>query len=101
MDIDRQRGAAVRLLESLGYGYHDDAWALSAEPPGAVGEPLPFTAEADALHGTLMRRADGLTSLTENSEEEGELKTMVEALEAYEHELRPLGRDPNVPRGKV
>src|SRR6516164_7394333 len=100
MDIDRQCVAAVRLLGSLGYASHDDAWAFSAEPPGAVGEALPFTAEADTLHGALMRRADALAGLTENSEEEGELKTIVEALETYEHKRWPLGRDPKVSRGK-
>jgi hypothetical protein len=91
MDIDRQCVAAVRLLGSLGYASHDDAWAFSAEPPGAVAEPLPFTAEADALHGALMRRADALAGLTENSEEEGELKTNVEAL--------GIAGDPQASRG--
>jgi hypothetical protein len=26
MDIDKQRIAAVRTLEALGYGYHGDQW---------------------------------------------------------------------------
>jgi hypothetical protein len=43
------------VLEGLGY----TEWL----PPAAVavGAPVPFTFEADAMHGALMRRADALT----------------------------------------
>jgi hypothetical protein len=48
MDIDKQRIADVRALESLGYSYRGGEWL-----PTATAPPLPITAEADA-----MRRAD-------------------------------------------
>jgi hypothetical protein len=56
MDVDRQRIAAVRALEALGYGYNHRTgeWLPPAAPP------LPLIVEADAMHGALMRRADAL-----------------------------------------
>jgi hypothetical protein len=49
-------------------------------PPAAP--PLPLTAEADAMHGALMRRADALAGCQEGSGEETELKGIVDPLEA-------------------
>jgi hypothetical protein len=97
MDIDKQRISAVRTLEAIGYRYRDGEWMA---PGAAVGSPLPFTAEADAIHGMLMLRADALAGCTENSEEETELQAIVDLIEAYEVKRWPLGRDPNVPGGK-
>jgi hypothetical protein len=96
MDIDRQRIAAVRALEALGYGYshRTGEWLPPAAPP------LPLIPEADAMHGALMRRADALAGCTKASDEEGELETIVDLLEAYEAKRWPLGKDPNVPGGK-
>jgi hypothetical protein len=67
MDINRQRIAAARTLEALGYAYQGGQWV----PPTAATtpSPLPMTAEADALHGALMRRADALVACTEGSDE--------------------------------
>jgi hypothetical protein len=94
MELDRQRIAAVSLLETMGYRYQSGKWEPSASAP------LPLSWEADAMHGALMRRADALAGCTENSEEEIELKAIVDALEAYEAKRWPLGRDPNVQHGK-
>jgi hypothetical protein len=59
-----------------------------------------LTAETNAMHGALMRRADALAGCTNGSDEEGELETIVDLLEAYEVKRWPVGKDPNVPRGK-
>jgi hypothetical protein len=94
MDIDKQRISAVRTLEALGYSYSNGEWLPSGAVTGAVGAPLPFTAEADAMHGMLMLRADALTGCTESSEEETELQAVVDLLEAYELKRWPLGKEP-------
>ena len=97
MDIDRKRIAAVRTLEALGYVYR--SWEWSA-PASDAATPLSFLAKADDMHGALMRRADALAGCTEGSNEETELKAIVDAIEAYEAIRWPLGKDPNVPGGK-
>jgi hypothetical protein len=94
MVIDRKRISAVRALEALGYVYRDDEWL----PPTSA--PISITAEADSMHGVLMDRADALMGCTENSEEEAELKAIVDTIEAYEAKRWPLGKDSNVPGGK-
>jgi hypothetical protein len=100
MGIDKQRISAVRMLEAIGYNYRNDEWLPPGAVAGAVGAPLPFTAEADAMHGMLMLRADTLASCQEGSGEESELEAIVDLLEAYECKRWPLGTDPNVPGGK-
>jgi hypothetical protein len=92
MDIDQQRIAAVRELEALGYTYRRGEWLAPAV--AAAAGPLPHTAEADAMHGMLMRRADALTGCEEGSGEETELKAIVDLIEAYEAKRWPLGKEP-------
>jgi hypothetical protein len=70
----------------------------TASAPGAP--PFPLTAEADPMHGALMRRADALASCTEGSEEEIELKAIFDLLEPYEAKRWPPGKDPTMPGGK-
>jgi hypothetical protein len=90
MSIDKQRISAVRALEALGYAYRNGQWA----PAAITITPLPLTAEADAMHGALVRRADALASCAEGSHEEAELKAIIDAMEAYEAKRWPLGRAP-------
>jgi hypothetical protein len=94
MDIDRKRIAAVRVLEALGYAYSGGEWLV---PAGTAATPLSLMAKADAMHGALMRRADALAGCLEGSDEEAELKAIVDLIEAYEARRWPLGKDPNVP----
>jgi hypothetical protein len=95
MDIDKKRIAAVRTLERLGYGYSRGEWM-----PPAGASPSRQLADADSMHGMLMRRADALAGCTEGSDEEAELKAIIDAIEAYEAKRWPLGRDPSVQGGK-
>lgn len=89
-NIDKQRVAAVWKLEALGYCYQGGEWV----PPAAAGPRLLVNAEADAMHGALVQRADALEGCTEGSEEETELKAIVDVIEAYEARRWPLGKEP-------
>jgi hypothetical protein len=89
MEIDRQRIAAVRKLMELGFTYVNGQWV----PAVAVGAPPPQI-EADAMHAVLVRRADVLAGCLEASAEEAELKTITDALEAYEAKRWPEGKVP-------
>jgi hypothetical protein len=80
-DIDRKRIAAVRALEALGYTYRDREWLA---PAAVSATPLSLMAKADAMHGPPMQRADALAGCTKGSDEEIELKAIVDAIEAYE-----------------
>ena len=50
-----------------------------------------MTADADAMHGMLVQRADAPEGCTEGSDEETELGKIVDAIEAYEAKRLPLG----------
>jgi hypothetical protein len=61
--IDKQRIAAVRKLEQLGYTFTGDDWMHPAN--GAAPAP----AITDALHALLVKRADDLEGCTAGSDE--------------------------------
>jgi hypothetical protein len=86
--IDKQRIAAVRKLEAMGYVFHEHDWA---------GPAIPSTFEADAMHALLVLRADAIEGCTGNAEEAREFAMIAEALEAYEAIRWPDGK---VPGGK-
>ena len=91
--IDKERIAAVAKLQALGYTFSlADGWT----PPGSSSSAASAsrTADADAMHAVLMRRADMLQGCTEGSQEEAELESIVEAIEAYEAERWPDGKEP-------
>jgi hypothetical protein len=85
--IDKQRIAAVRSMEALGYSFDSTDW--SAPDGGTL--PSSFTGEADAMHSLLVLRADKLEGCTEASEEAAEFKMIAETLEAYEAKRWPDG----------
>jgi hypothetical protein len=90
-NVDKQRFAAVQVLDELGYTFISGEWRV---PAGATASIIP---EADAMLALLMARADELGACTEGSAEEKELETIVNAIEAYEVKRWPEGK---IPGGK-
>ena len=90
INIDRQRVAAVRKLEALGYSYQGEEWVPA---PAVTQQSLLLTAESDALHGALVRRADALEGCTRGSFDEAELEGIVDVIESYEAVRWPLGKE--------
>jgi len=93
MNNDKQRIAAVRQLEALGYRYEGDKW-VPASPSAVAGPRSLMTAECDAIHGVLVQRADALEGRIEGSEEEREFAAITETIEAYEAVRWPEGKEP-------
>ena len=91
--IDKQRIAAVRAMETLGYSFDGIAWngPKAGAPFGAM------ETEADAMHALLVMRADKLVACTEGCEFEVELKMIADTVSAYEAKRWPNGV---VPGGK-
>jgi len=86
MSNDKQRIAAVRKLEQLGFTFAGDDWmhlTNSASPTPAI---------TDALHALLVQRADVLEGCPKGSAEEGELDAITDAIEAYEAVRWPTGK---------
>jgi hypothetical protein len=82
--IDRQRIAAVKALEAMGYRFRDDKWFA---PDANGGSP-----EADAMDALLVHRADQLERCIEGSAEEQEYSAVVSAIVAYEQRRWPGGK---------
>ena len=91
--IDRQRIAAVKAMEALGYTFDGFTWSEAASAEGSSA----LAAEADALHSLLVLRADKLMGSAEGSDEEAEFKLIAETVTAYEAKRWPDGK---VPGGK-
>jgi hypothetical protein len=85
-NIDRQRVAAVRKLEEMGYTFAGGDWMQPANNDAVA------PAITDDLHALLVKRADELADCTEGSTEEGELAAITDAIEAYEAVRWPNGK---------
>ena len=86
INIDKQRIAAVRKLEQLGYSFASDDWMRPTY------DTAPALEISDALHDLLVKRADDLEGCTEGSDEERELAAITDAIEVYEVVRWPLRR---------
>jgi hypothetical protein len=84
--IDKQRIAAVRKLEQLGYTFAGGDWMHP------TNDAAPAPAITDALHALLVQRDDALEGCPEGSAEEGELAAIADAIEAYEAVRWPTGK---------
>jgi hypothetical protein len=87
-NIDKQRIAAVRKLEQLGYTF-DGEWM---HPANDAAVAMLVTAVADGMHAVLVQRADVLEGCPKGSVEEAELESIVDAIEAYETVRWPTGK---------
>jgi hypothetical protein len=76
--IDKQRIAVVEVLLGMGFHFRDGAWVV----PQHFGVDL--TAAADRLHAVLVERADEIGGCPDGSGEDAELRTIADAIEAYE-----------------
>jgi formylglycine-generating enzyme required for sulfatase activity len=69
---------AAWLSKKTGESYAADETSLDVRmPPATATTPLTALAEADALHGALVRRADALAGCKEGSAEADELRNIV------------------------
>jgi hypothetical protein len=84
-NIDRQRVAAVRKLEGMGYTFAAGDWMQPANDTAAP-------AITDDLYALLVKRADALMGCTEGSAEERKLEAIAYAVEAYEAVRWPNGK---------
>ena len=84
--LDKQRITAVGVLLGMGFHFTDGGWVA----PPHVGADL--TTEADRLHAVLVERADEIGGCPDGSGEDTELRTITDALEAYEAKRWPDGR---------
>ena len=85
--IDKQRVAAVRKLEQLGYTFAAGDWMEPTDDPRAVMPPI-----TDQLHALLVARSDQLMGCPEESSGACELEAITDAIEAYEAVRWPDGK---------
>jgi len=86
-NIDKQRIAAVRKLEQLGYTFAGDDWMRPANEAAAMAPTI-----TDELHAMLVKRADDLEGCPAGSDEERELSATARAIAAYEAVRWPTGK---------
>jgi hypothetical protein len=87
-NIDKQRIAAVRKLECLGYTFAAGDWHA---PAGMTAAPT--STQADAMYALLVRRADVLERDAQRDlMRERELAAITDAVEAYEALRWPNGK---------
>jgi hypothetical protein len=85
--IDKQRITAVRVLRGMGFQFSDGAWVA---PSHSIAD---ITTEADRMHALLVERADEISGCPDGSDDDTELKSIADALEAYEAKRWPTGRE--------
>ena len=90
--IDKQRIAAVRNLEQLGYTFTGDGWMHPANHELAIAPTI-----TDELHAMLVKREDDLEGCPAGPDEERELAAIERAIGAYEAVRWPTG---NIAGGK-
>jgi hypothetical protein len=77
----------VLVLEAPGYGFHGGEWELPC------GIAPAFDCGGHAMHEALMRRTDVLGGCRD-SDEETEIMTIVNLIEAYEAQQWPHATNP-------
>jgi hypothetical protein len=87
-NIDKQRVAAVRKLEQLGYTFAAGEW----HAPARMTAPAPTSAQANAMPAVLVQRDEEREGCPEGSEKECEFATITDAVEAYEAVRWPNGK---------
>jgi hypothetical protein len=85
--IDKQRIAAVKKLEELGYMFAGDGWIHPVNVAEAIAPTI-----TDELHAMLVKRADDLEGCAPGSDEERELAAIERAISAYEAVRWPTGK---------
>ena len=85
--IDKQRIAAVRKLEQLGYTFAGDDRMHPSNDATAIAPTI-----TDELHAMLVKRADDLEGCAPGSDEECELSAIERAIGAYEAVRWPTGK---------
>jgi len=73
--IDKQRIAAIRKLEQLGYTFAGDDWMHAANDAAAITPTI-----TDELHAMLLKRVDDLEGCAPGSDEERELAAIERAI---------------------
>jgi hypothetical protein len=87
--IDKERIAAVRKLQAIGYTFDGADWQPPADPQGPK---LVAWAEADALYAQLVQLADTLDGCAEGSLPEAVRYALTEAIDGYQSVRWPQGR---------